>query len=330
MATVEDAASLVLAAVDVSADRPIGIQLVVRWLNLRYQALVSRTRFRQLRKIGAITIPDAITAGAVTVTEGSTSVTADADLQTAITAAGGAGAIVGRHLRVHTVWYEIDAYAAPTITLTNAYTEEDETDAAFVLLPRFHALATEARWMGTFVYPRRRRRLRMQSLVGLDIGNPERQLTGDGPWYVAEATPVPSDTLNLGTAGAKRVELYPYSRTSETIYYTYWSVPTAFVLDDELPREIDPYVLVEGALIDLFRYRASQAANGGRIEEAGYWRNESRAQATSWERQIMDASKADRGNDDVSFIYHTLGLSSFDTRDIQTARDEVWARGSRP
>lgn len=322
MATVEDVAALALSAVDVTAERPIGIAQVGRWVESRYRELVARTRFRHLRRVGTIAVPAALDTGTVTVVAGSTSVTLDATAQAAVAAAGGNAAITGRFLRLHTVWYEIASYAAPTITLATAYSEADVTAGGYLLLARFHTLTADVRWLGKFVFPRRRRVLTPFALHDLDRIAPERQITSDGPWYVAEAA-------NAST-GAKRVELYPYSLTAETISFVYWAIPAATTLDTVLPSEVDPYVLREGVLIDLYRYRASQEANAGRIEAAGYWRNEARAQATSWERQIMDAAKADRGQDDVSFIFNVLGLGRGGRRDIVTASDEVWARGRRP
>lgn len=332
MATVEDVATLALSAVDVSAERPIGTPVVALWVMQRYRELTNRTRFRHLRRVGVLNIPAAINTGTVTATLGSTAVTADAAAQAAITAAGGASAITDRFIRLssNAVWYEIESYSAPTITLATPFTQDDITDSGFLILPRFQVLNSAARWLGTFVFPRRRRVLGMRSYMDYDRTAPERMLTSDGPWFVAEATNQPADTLNLGTAGAKRVELYPYSLTEETVYYVFWAIPDALALTDTLPQEIDPYVLREGVLIDIFRYRASQAANAGRIEEAGYWRNESRAQSTSWEDQIREAAKADRGMDDVSFILHTSGLGTTWGRDIVNARDFVWAQGNRP
>jgi len=332
MATVEDVATLALAAVDVSADRPIGIELAARWVNARYAELVGRTRMRQSRQLGTITLPAAITDGTVDVTEGSTTIVADATAQASITAAGGNAAIADRHIRVtgSAVWYQIASYAAPNITLDNPFTQTTATGLGFTLLPRYHVLDVTARWIGKFVFPRRRRPLTMLSAHMLDYSAPERQLTADGPWWVAEATDQPSDTLNLGTAGAKRVELYPYSMTLETIYYTFWRRPPTFALTDELPLEIDTYALREGVLIDVYRYRMSQEYNAGRAEVGGHWRNESRAQETSWEKFVMMAARADRGQDDVSFILHTCGLGSDLQRDVATAYDQVYARGIRP
>jgi hypothetical protein len=333
MATVEEVAGLALSAVDVSADKPIGLPQVGRWVVERYREIAAKSRFRHLRQIGSITIPNAVQTGAATVAVGATAVTLDATAQAAVTAVGGAAALGTKdwYIRFSTsTWYPVASYLSPTLTLSNAYTEDAVTAGGFLLLKRFHRLDVTARWMGKFVYPRRRRPLELRALHDLDSSSPERQLTADGPWYVSEATRVPADTTDLGTAGAKRVELYPYNRTNETVYYTFWAIPASLALEDTIPQEIDPYVLREGVLIDVYRYRASQAANAGSVEIAGYWRNEARAQYTSWQVQMQDAARADRGQDDVSFILHTLGLGGGDRRDIATARDEVWARGNRP
>lgn len=337
MATVEEVAALALSAVDVSAERPIGLPQVGVWVVQRYREIVSKARFRQLRQIGSLTLPVAVLTGTCSVVAGSTTVALDAMATAAITAAGLGTSTLGtldwyiRFAGQTATWYPITSYTSPNLTLSNAFTgAADVTDGTFILLKRFHRLDVSARWMGKFVFPRRRRALELRSLHMLDYAAPERQLTADGPWYVSEATNVPAGTTDLGTAGAKRVELYPYSVTAETLYYTFWAIPDALALTDTIPQEIDPYVLREGVLIDIYRYRASQSANGGDVNGAGYWRNEARAQATSFKEQIQDAARTDRGQDDISFIYHTLGLGGGTRRDIVTAYDEVWARGSRP
>lgn len=334
MATVEEVAGLALSAVDVNAERPIGLPQVGKWVVERYRELVAKSRFRHLRRLGSLRLPAAISDGTVTVTNNSATVVLDADAQAAVTAAGLGASTLGTgdwFVRFSSsIWYPVSTYAAPNLTLGNVYTEETTVGNGWLLLKHLHPLAADARWLGKFVYPRRRRALEMRSLHMLDYSAPERQLTAAGPWYVAEATNVPSTTTDLGTAGRKRVELYPYSTVDDSVYYTYWALPSELGLTDSLPAEIDPYVLREGVLIDVYRYRASQMANAGNIEAAGYWRNESRAQATSWKDQLMDATKADRGQDDVSFILHATGLGGIDRRDIVTARDEVYARGNRP
>lgn len=323
MATVEEVAALALSAIDASADTPIGIEQCGRWVANRYAEIVGKTRFRHRRRLGVITIPDAVNTGTATVTAGATTLTLDATAQAAVTAAGGQNVIANGNwfIRLGTVpgsgvWYRVTAYVAPTLTIANPYTGDTVTDTAFVLLPRFHTLEADARWLGKFVYPALRRPLQMRAFVDFDRLAPDRILDEAGPWFVAEAANTVAQTSPVAvTGGIKRVELYPYKQVETTIYYTYWSLPIlttdpVALLAVELPQEIDPHVLREGVLIDLYRYRMSQALNKGATEAAGFWRNEMRAQMTSWEKQIEDAARTDRGMDDVSFILHACGLGA--------------------
>ena len=268
MPTVEEVAALALAAVDTSADRPIGIPQAGRWVEDRYRELVAKVRFRHLRRVAALDIPPAIETGTLTAVADSATLVADAAAVAAIAASG--HTIVGYHVRIYTVWYEITAYVAPNITIATPFSElplngVTTVQSGFKILPRFHDLDPSARWLGKFVYPKRRRALQMRGAQDFDRTAPERMLTADGPWFVAEAT-------NNATTRGKRVELYPYNTIEVTIYYTYWAIPAVFTLDTILPQEVDAYVLREGVLVDVYRYRMSQSINAGKVEEAGFWR----------------------------------------------------------
>src|SRR5574342_657523 len=98
MATVEQVAREVLAAIDTQA----GHLLAVQWVAERYRRLASRTRFRHLRRLGEVILPAAITAGTITTTQGSTTVTGDATAQ-----AAWSNALVDRMLRASVAWYRI-------------------------------------------------------------------------------------------------------------------------------------------------------------------------------------------------------------------------------
>jgi hypothetical protein len=263
-----------------------------------------------------LTIPATISTGTASATRDASTITVDADAQTAI----GATSISGRYIRLSTTWYFIQSYLAGNITLGTGetFTEDDVTDGSFHIVGRYFELAANAQWLGRFVHMRRRREVVNRAVSILDMTAPERQEVGNGPLVYAE--------MGRGTNDRIQIEMYPFSTDSETVHYVYWDKPTDLALTDTVPDGIPEYVLMEGALIDLFRYRAAQAANAGRIEEAGYWRNEARAQATSWERDILEAAKADRPVDDISFLMHHLGLAAPFGLDISTARREVWNR----
>jgi len=101
-------------------------------------------------------------------------------------------------------------------------------------------------------------------------------------------------------------------------------------MDDQVPYGIDGYILKEGALIDAWRHLATLAAEKGQIDTAAFYRNESRAQNTSWGKSILEAVAADRNTDDATFILSSVYGSSNRGGDIKDARDEIFARGSRP
>lgn len=310
MATVESVAREVLAAIDTQA----GLLLASRWVADRYRRLASRTRFRHLRKVSALALPAPITAGTVGVTLGSAAVTGDA---TAL--AAWSNTVEGWWLRANQAWYEVVEYLGSSgLRLATPYSEATNASASYYLVKRYHALDPMARWLGDFVFVRRRIRLISMALAELDAGTPSRShiVTG-GPSYVSE--------VGTDASGARLMELYPYAGQAETIAYVYWSHPPTLTYEEQIPPQIDSHVLREGALIDAMRYEASMAARKGQIEAAAYWRNEYRAQAVSWEREVLDAIRADRGSDDLMFILETLGGPA-GSPDIRTARDVVLDR----
>ena len=69
--------------------------------------------------------------------------------------------------------------------------------------------------------------------------------------------------------GQKLIEVYPPSSIDETYNYEYWSVPATLGFSDSLPPEIDEYVLREGVLVDVYRYKSEMAMQKAleRIEE---------------------------------------------------------------
>lgn len=312
MATVEQVATEVLAAVDSSA----GLVQAGNWVAQRYRQFASKARLRHLREVGELVIPATITAGTVTATRGSTSVTADATAQAALSSS-----IVGRSIRVRSAWYKISAYSAPTITLSSAFSEDTATGSGYVVAQRFSSLGTDVRWLGTFVHMRLRTALRNVSPTVLDHYYPDRVLATSFPLYWAE-------TSENDTTKAKQVEIYPYSDQSEIIHYVYWKEPSILALTDEIPSHIDSSLLREGALIDLFRFKMAQSADRGQVELAALWRNESQVQRTLWERMCLNAMKQDRGVEDISLILHRAGINPYG--DIVDARGEVYARGNRP
>lgn len=313
MSTVRETALGVLAAVDSKA----GLVLASKWVTDRYTQLCARTRFRHLRKVGEINIPAEVSTGTVTATRGSKTIIGDSAAQAVWTAD-----IVGRHIRMTTTWYEIANLSEGEIRLTSDFSEDSVSAVAYKIVQRYLTLDKAVRWLGAFMHMRRRIELDRYSLAQLDAEDPARPSIGPGPNVYAE--------IGTDVNGARLIEVYPYSTEEEIIHYAYWALPPTLKAGDFLPPQVDEFVLREGALIDAMRYNAAKAANAVQIEAAAYWRNEYRAQSTSWERTILNAIRADKGTDDKSFLLKATGNSTKGLSDIQTARDEIYARGARP
>jgi hypothetical protein len=316
MATVQDVARQVLAAIDTTA----GHLLCCQWVAQRYTQLCSRARFRHLRRVGAVMLPAPVTDGTITIAEGSDTVVGDATAS----AAWATQDLVGWHLRTRTNWSRVVARVGPaTLRLASPQTEGDNVAATYQLVRRYVPLAPEARWLTQdgFVLQRTWTPLRPQPLAALDYQAPSRPLVG--PW------PLTWTQVESLADGTIQIEFYPISSQIETVSYVYWAVPPELAMDAEVPSTIDAGVLVEGALHDAMRYNAAKAANAGNIEAAGYWRNEYRAQNLVWERRILEAIRTDRGLDDVTLILQMQNAYYGVPQDLMTARDHIWY-GWRP
>ena len=310
--TFEQVARQVVAAIDSDAT----YLLAFEWIKHRYEQLAVRTKLKHLRTIGSLSIAGALDTGTVSITRGTRTLTADADATAVLSAS-----IIGRHVRVRTVWYEILDYAVVggfgVLTLATDFNEDSVTDGSYRIVQRFAALAADVGHLGnTFINPRRRWAIDLADYTLLDRRAPSRPQVGGSAMVVAE---VPFDH-----GGVRRVELYPYSSDSETYYYTYWRRVADVKLDDLVPDVLPVYGLIEGALIDLFRYKMGKAIDAGKHEASATWRNEMRTQETKWQHYLVEMISADRGEDDAQFVLSRVG-GGLEPHDIRTARDHVLA-----
>lgn len=313
--TIEAVARQLIASVDSDA----GYLLASQWIIKRYGELAIKAKLRHLRQVGQVSTPASITAGAVTITRGNRVVSCDATALAAWTTS-----LAGWHIRIRVNWYEIISHNLTTgaLTLLADYEEDDAADATYILVQRWVPLVPDVSYLGdTFLNPRRRFPLDLKDFGELDRLAPSRSAISGSATLVAEAPQLPD--------GRKRVEFYPYSSTSESYVYVYWRSVDQLTYSDVLPPSVPSYILIEGALIDLFRYKMSQAANANNGESAAFWRNEMRTQETKWKDHLVEAIGADRGEDDTTFILKHLG-ASFGPTDITTARDHILAGWNWP
>lgn len=321
MATVDELARDIVGSLAIDE----GYLIAARWIDNRYQELVSRVRFKHLRNIGSVAIPATYDTGTVAVTRDSTTVTGTS---TVWSTTPGVATHTDWWIKISSAWYRVASVASATsLTLATAFSEDTVTANSYSLVKRTHSLSPwsnnpAARWLGDFVLTR------LRILMGppvpieeLDREAPGRLLTDQFPTKVAQ--------VGVDSNFYLQVEFYPYSNKSEIVHYVYWSLPTALTIASTIPTQVDPYVLKEGVLVDAYRYLKSKARKAGDHEVANSWRNDEFAQSTKWERYIQQAVQTDQGSDDKSFILsHYGGDRGF--RSIKTAHDHVYSNWARP
>jgi hypothetical protein len=311
MATVDQLVRDILGSVG----SDVGGAVVAKWIDNRYMEMFGRVRFLPLRKVGELVLPGSVTTGTLVATRDSTTITGTSTtFQTEI----GAGAQTQWYIRPSSAWYKIASVGGElAITLASNYSEDTITTAkSYVAVKRFHSLASDARILGTVVHSRLRREIQIISMTELDIMAPGRILAENLPYYLA--------VKGEDSSAYLEVEIYPPPEDSEILHYIYWAIPTSLSISSTIPQQVDPYTLKEGVFIDYYRYKMARALDKGNLEEAGYWRNEQRAQQTVWEKYINAAIRSMRGVDDMSLILQTTtsrrGVEGYD---IKTARDHV-------
>ena len=309
MATVDELARDVIASIATDANAIAA----AKWIDNRYKEMVARVKFRHLRQVGELYIPGVFDTGTLAATRGSTAITGDStQFETDISS----GDQEYYYIRAASAWYEVASIESDTaLTLASNFAEDDETEASYDLVKRYHSLGSTARWVGDFYFTRLRRTLADISLNELNILFPGRTLAGHIPSHVAQ--------IGVDSDGYLMYEVYPPPVDSELINYIYWKLPTALAITSTIPPVIDPYTLKEGVLIDLYRYEKSVALRKGNVEQAGVWRNDEKAQNVIWDKVMKDAIRTSRGSDDITLILEMFRGVPFGQGEQRTARDYV-------
>lgn len=314
MATVEEIVK------SIAALSPVKIKqmAIAAWMNDRYRELVTKAQFSHLRKVGEFVMDAVVSDGTISVTRGSTSVTGtDTTWATSPTVA------THEHwyLRTRTVWHRIASVTNDTtLTLATAFTEDTVTDGTYEIVKRTHSLASDARWLGTFVFPRLRYKIDTVAPFEVDIAYTGRIIAQGTPYVVAHVGNDSSSYL--------KVEIYPPPKDTELVRYIYWSLPTDLTLTADIPPSIDPYVLKEGALVDFYAAMKIKHAEKAEVEAAAFYANEEAKQRTRWKDYIRDAIRTNRASDEVTFLIESFTGTRMGY-EIKTARDHVIAGWTR-
>lgn len=310
MATAGDVARAVLADLNAEA---AGILNALRWTHEAY-VQVCRIRLRHRRASAELIVPAVQTTGLVTVTQGSNVVTANA-----AALAVWDQDLVGRYFQIEQVWYCIARMTSTGLELNSTYTEPSKTLNAYRIVARFIELPKDVAFLGAFTHDRRGFELETGTVRELDAVEPRRCYRTSGPTYVADFSESPE--------GLTLAEVYPYSTQDELIRFVYWTAPPEmFSEDDELPSVITVQDLKEGALVGCQRWWAAKMAAEGKVDMAGFWRNEYRLQEGRWADKVMpNIHRRDRSPEQNHLMLRDLNRSN-GPRTIRTARDEVWSR----
>ena len=313
MATVESIARAALGDLAVAEGKLLNAK---RWVNDRYADLAATIRLRHLRRLGELTVPAVITAGTVTVTEGSRTVTGDATA-----AASWSITMTGRFFQIDRVWYRVQTVSGTTMTLEADYAGDTASAQTYRVVARHVLLPDRCRTLVGVIHDRWNREVQQKSLPWLDLQAPERFYQLGGPQCIADLGEDPATRRRL-------VELYPYSTDTEHLRIAYYEAPLPLDFADELPSTIDQDALKEGVLVDVMRYKMAEAADKGQVDVAALWRNEYRAQETRWFEIKQRMVRTDMVMEDLAWI--SKSTSHARSGDIVSARDQVWAAGQRP
>jgi hypothetical protein len=304
---------------DIESFAPANISglAIARWIDNRYKEMVSKIRYRHLRKVGELSIPGVFETGSVTATRGSTAVSGSS---TQFETDMGSGDQEHYYLSAVTAWYQIASVTDESnLVLNAAFSEDSVSSTSYTIVKRTHALDASARWLGTFVMPRLRRKLNLISHQELNISVPGRPVAGRYPESAAQ--------VGVDSNGYIKVEIYPPPKYSELINYVYWDLPSQLTMSSTIPQVIDNYVLKEGALVDVYRASKIAQINLGNVEAAAVYSNEEAKQRTIWNRSIKDAQRTQQGSEDLNFVIEGFG-GQRPSSEIRTAREHVLSRWS--
>ncbi len=315
MATVEELVRSIKGSLPL---KDLGGPVVAKWIDERYKEMVSKVRFKHLRKLGELQLPAYVEDGTITTTRDSTAVSGSS---TSWLTSPSITPYEFWFLRGKTAWYNIASVTDGTnLVLTTAWSEGAVSGGSYKIVKRYHPLASDARWLGSFVHSRTRLGLDIETPETLDIIAPGRIHVGGYPRYVAL---MGKDATN----SYLMIEVYPPPKDSEIIHYIYWTLPSALSMGTTIPPQIDDHMLKEGAMVDVYKWAKIVSIEKGNVEAAGFYGNWEERQRTVWKLSIKDAQRTDRGVDDTTLLLQLRKGSSRrgDGYGVRTARGDIVA-----
>lgn len=234
-----------------TADYKPDPQLAMLWLQHRYNSVCERVPWNFLHKEATFLTMAEITAGTVTVTLGSATVT-----ETTSNANGWSSAVEGRYFRRDgdSEFYPIDTFgdANPdTLTLNRVYEGDSGTVVGYTIFQRFYSLASDCREVLSMCVIDAPTPMREVSQKEMDDMLCNRPSHGNPPRFWAMAGRDSSDLL--------RVEIYPTPDEAHGILYRYLQkTPTLSDADTSVIAQVPFALLRSGWLSDYWSWRAAR------------------------------------------------------------------------
>ncbi len=316
MMTFEDLAREAIALTSSPAPMP----LVVQWASTIINELSRVKKVQHFKVMRELYLPPVLNTGLVSATRDSATITGDG---AALAAWPPGHQLVGRSIRIQTVWYPIGDQQGATLKIRPPalYAENSVSLHSYVILTKYHELdedidlLDESMTHGRFGSP-----IPLISKDQMDLLYPGRWTSyssaGGVPQHVCE--------VEVSLRGRRQVEVYPYSQLSELLYYNAWLKPPAYTYDQYLPNFINYAALVEGVKQRLYEHLAAREKDPQR---QAVLMNLAARQRTIWQdaraELFLHESAAAQGGLSVQLLRDRFTPAH---RDINNAYSQVWSR----
>ena len=316
MMTFEDLAREAIALTSSPAPMP----LVVQWASTMINELSRVKKVQHFKVLRELYIPPVLNTGLVSATRDSANLTGNA---AALAAWPGGHQLVGRYIRIQTVWYPIGDQQGTVLKIRPPalFAENSVTLHSYVIQTRYLELDEDVDLLDEHMTHGR-------------FGSPIPVITKDqmdalypGRWSAyASSGGVPQHVceVEVSLRGRRQVEVYPYSQTSELLYYNAWLKPPAYTYDQYLPNFINYAALVEGVKHRLYEYHAAREQEPQR---QAVLMNLAARQRTIWQdaraELFLHEAAAAQGGLSMMLLKDRFVATG---RDINNAWSAVWSR----
>lgn len=278
------------------------VTLAEQFIRDRYRRILERKNWSALRAESEFLLDDLKDDGTVSVTRSSTSVVGTS---TAFTATD-----VGRQFKTgSSSVYTITGVntGTQTLTLDRAYGDPTDADATYKVFDGYVVAPTDFLEFIDIVDRNPGWKLRYNvSMAELNAADPQRVNFGQ-PYLLADYQ-FDTDT------GLPRYEVWPYTSSARTLYFTYYKRAGDLVEDDDTPIwPIRSDAIVSGALADVARWPGTADQPNLYFSRPEMWK----AYEAEYEDKMIELERRD---EDI----YTTWLQQYPYADFQYAPSAAW------